>query len=165
MPPDFSGTWKLDHGASRFGFLPPPRLRIDTIVHQEPYIRIRTRQYDASGLTDADRNLTIGGQPIEVEIRGRSRRVRAFWLPGAERATLAARKSLAESVLVVETTSEVSGRSRTIEDRWTLDGAGWLRIERRWSQPGGAVRQFLVLRRHGEPSALSAPLEQTVEAR
>ncbi|MFM2124342.1 MAG: hypothetical protein RL328_793, partial [Acidobacteriota bacterium] len=47
-------------------------------------------------------------------------------------------------VLVVETRSEVSGKPRRIEDRWTLDEDGlWLTIERVQEQPGGAVRQRL----------------------
>ena len=80
-----------------------------------------------------DRNLTIGGEAVKVMILGRARWIRAYW---------------DEDVLVVVTSSEVSGTNRTIEDRWTLDvSAEWLLIERVHSLPGGAVRQQLRLQR------------------
>ena len=133
MRPNLTGVWKLVRGESDFGFLPPPRLRVDTIAHQDPLLRIRTRQKDANGDITLDRDLTIGGEPVNIEIRGRARQVRAFW---------------DEGVLVVETRSEVSGQARRIEDRWTLDAEGeWLTIERLHEQPGGPVHQRLRLRR------------------
>ena len=133
MRPDFTGVWKLIRGESEFGFLPPPRLRVDTITHAEPHILIRTRQKDANGVITLDRDLTIGGEFVEVMIRGRARQVRAFW---------------DDAELVVETASEVSGNSRRIEDRWSLDAsAEWVTIVRLHEQPGGAVRQRLRMRR------------------
>lgn len=134
--PDFTGAWKLIRGESEFGFLPPPRLRIDNITHNAGTgaLQIRTRQKDASGDVTVDRDLVIGGDAVAVAIRGRSRSVRAYWATGAE--------------LVIETASEVSGASRRIEDRWTLDPGGqWLTIHRLHELPGGPVRQRLRLRR------------------
>ncbi|MEO5923594.1 MAG: hypothetical protein ABIR70_07185 [Bryobacteraceae bacterium] len=133
MPSDLSGTWKLIRGESDFGFLPPPRLRVDMITHREPYLHMRTRQKDANGDIVLDRNVTIGGAAEQIVIRGRARLLRAFW---------------EEQTLVVETTSEVSGSARRIEDRWTVDADGaWLTIERAHDQPGGTVHQWLRLRR------------------
>ncbi|NDJ12149.1 MAG: hypothetical protein EBY17_13310 [Acidobacteriia bacterium] len=135
MKPDFTGVWKLIRGESEFGFLPPPRLRVDTISHLEPEFWVRTRQKDANGDLTVDRDLVLGGAPIEVTIRGRVRLVRAFW---------------DDSVLVVETVSEVSGKPRRLVDRRTLDADnGWMTIERLQEQPGGPVRQKLRLRRSG----------------
>lgn len=135
--PDFTGAWKLIRGESEFGFLPPPRLRIDTIVHDAGTgaLQIRTRQKDASGDVTVDRDVVIDGDPVAVAIRGRSRTVRAYWgSPAAE--------------LVIETASEVSGGTRRIEDRWTLDPDGqWITIHRLHELPGGPVRQRLRLRR------------------
>ena len=132
--PDFSGAWKLIRGESEFGFLPPPRLRIDTIAHNADALQIRTRQKDASGDVTVDRDLVIGGDPVAVLIRGRSRSVRAYWGTATE--------------LVIETASEVSGSARRIEDRWTLDPDGqWLTIHRLHELPGGPVRQRLRLGR------------------
>lgn len=133
MRGNFTGVWKLIRGESDFGFLAPPRSRVDTIAHEEPELRIRTRQKDANGDLALDRDLTIGGPVVEVVIHGRARRVRAYW---------------DEAALVVETVSEVSGSPRGIEDRWTLDAdAGWVTIDRVHEQPGGPVRQRLRMRR------------------
>lgn len=133
MRPDFTGAWKLIRGESDFGFLGAPEWRLDTITHEEPRLRIRTRQKDANGDTTIDRDLTAGGEPVTIMIRGRERQLIAFW---------------EDTVLVVETRSEVSGNARRIEDRRSLDvGGEWLTIERRHEQPGGAVRQRLRLRR------------------
>ena len=133
MRPNFTGNWKLIRGESDFGFLPPPRLRIDTIMHEDLLLRARTVQKDANGKVTVDRNLTIGGEALKVMILGRARWIRAYW---------------DEDVLVVVTSSEVSGTNRTIEDRWTLDAsAEWLLIERVHRLPGGTVRQQLRLQR------------------
>ena len=133
MPSNFTGIWTLIPSESDFGFLPPPSLRVDTISHEEPQLQIRTRQKDANGDITLDRNVVIGGDPATVLIRGRARQIRVFWQ---------------ESVLVVETKSEVGGNARCIEDRWTIDvETGWLTIERRFEQSGGAVHQRLHLRR------------------
>ncbi|MDP9055696.1 MAG: hypothetical protein M3N93_15550 [Acidobacteriota bacterium] len=96
MRPDFTGVWKLIRGKSDFGFLAPPEWRLDTIAHADPQLRIRTRQKDANGDTTVDRDLTIGGELVTIMIRGRERQIRAFW---------------ADSVLVVEARSEVSGNA------------------------------------------------------
>lgn len=131
--PDFTGVWKLIRGESEFGFLPSPQLRMDTIIHQEPVLRIRTRQKDANGDITLDRDFVIGGEPVEIAIRGRARTVRAFW---------------GEAALVITTLSEVSGYMRRIEDRWVIDGGGeWLTIRRLHELPGGPVRQLLRLQR------------------
>lgn len=133
MTPDYTGVWELVRGKSDFGFLPPPRLRIDTILHDDSRLRIRTRQKDANGDLTVDRKLTIGADPVIIQLLGRARRVRAFW---------------DALTLVMETSSDVSGNPRRIEDRWTLDPSGeYLTIVRRHLQPGGTVNQRLFLRR------------------
>lgn len=135
--PNLTGVWKLVRGEGEFAFLAPPRLRVDTIQHQEPRLHIRTRQKDANGDITVDRIVQVGGRPEEIAIHGRARTIRAFW---------------DGDVLVMETRAEVSGQTRRIEDRWTLDNSGaWLTIERRHEQPGGAVHQRLRLQR--EPTA------------
>jgi len=131
--PDLSGVWKLYRGECDFAFLPPPRLRVDTIRQDGERIIIQTRQKDANGTASVERALTIGGDAVEVVIHGRARQVRAFW---------------DADELVVETASEVSGHARRIEDRYRLDADGeWLTIQRVHEQPGGAVRQRLRLKR------------------
>lgn len=133
MRPDFTGTWKLIRGESDFSFLTPPEWRLDTITHEDPQVRIRTRQKDANGDITVDRDLTVGGEPVTIRVRDRERQIIAFW---------------EDAVLVVETRSEVSGNARRIEDRRSMDAGGeWLTIERLHEQPGGAVRQRLRLRR------------------
>ena len=72
MQPNFTGVWKLIRGECDFGFLPPPRLRVDTILHNDPQLRIRTRQKDANGDITIDRDLTIGGEAVTIQIRGRA---------------------------------------------------------------------------------------------
>jgi hypothetical protein len=127
MHPNFTGVWKLIHSEIDFSFLPPPEFRVDTIVHEDPRLHIRTHQIDANGDITVDRDFVIGGKAQTIVILGRTRIIRAFW---------------DDIVLVVETTSEVSGKPRRIEDRWTLDaGAEWLTIARLHEQPGGPVRQ------------------------
>jgi hypothetical protein len=133
MHPNFTGIWELVPRESDFSFLPPPDSRVDTVVHNEPQIRVRTHQVDANGEMSVDRDLLIGGESTTIVIFDRPRTVRAYW-DGAE--------------LVLETASQVSGKSRRIEDRWTLDPAqDWITIVRRHEQPGGPVRQRLRLRR------------------
>ena len=133
MKPNFTGVWKLIRGESDFGFLPPPHLRVDTITHADPELRIRTRQKDDNGDVTLDRDLILGDEAVKIVIRGRARVIRAFW---------------DEAVLVVETKSQVSGKQRRLEDRWLLDEDGeWLTIERLHEMPGGPVRQRLRLQR------------------
>ena len=129
MHPNFTGVWKLIPEKSEFAFLPPPRSRLDTIVHDDPQLHIHTRQIDANGDIALDRDLTIGGQTVTIAIRGRERQIRAFW---------------DGDVLVLETLSVVSGKVRRLEDRRSLDAAAeWLTVERLHKQPGGAVKQLL----------------------
>jgi len=136
MCPNFTGEWKLDRGASEFGFLSAPKLRIDRIVHDEPRLRIETRQKDTNGDITVVRDFMIGAEPVPVVIRGRIRLIRAFW----------------DAVgLVVETTSEVSGNPRRIRDRWTLPDEDRITIERLHEQPGGAVHQRLQMQRLPTP--------------
>jgi hypothetical protein len=108
-------------------------LRVDTIVHEDLRLQIATHQIDANGDLTVHRDLIVGGEAQTITILGRARKIRAYW---------------ADAVLVVETTSEVSGAPRRIEDRWTLDDAAdRLTIARLHEQPGGAVRQSFCLRR------------------
>ncbi len=112
MHPNFTGVWKLIRGESKFGFLPPPRQRIDMIEHEDLQLRVLTRQKDANGSLTVQRNLTIGAEAVKIMILDRPRWIRAFW---------------DEAALVVETKSEVSGAARRIKDRWTLDSdVEWL---------------------------------------
>jgi hypothetical protein len=131
MAANFTGIWKLIRGESEFGFLGAPASRQDAILHEGSRICIRTRQKDSNGDVTVERDLIIGGEPVTVQIYGRPREVRAFW---------------DEDTLVIETRSEVSGKPRRIEDRWTLDPDGqWITIDRVHEQPGGDVRQRLRL--------------------
>jgi hypothetical protein len=133
MRPNFTGIWELVHRESDFSFLPPPDSRVDTATHNEPQLNIRTHQIDANGEMFVDRSLFIGGKAATIHILNRPRIVRAYW---------------DEPVLVLEATSQVSGRPRRIEDRWTLDpDNNWITIVRLREQPGGLVRQRLRLRR------------------
>jgi hypothetical protein len=133
--PNFSGVWKLIRGECNFGFLPPPHLRVDTIAHTEPNLNIRTRQKDTNGDITIDRDLVIGDEPVKIKVHGKPRFVRAFW---------------DDHALVVETRSEVSGKERRLEDRWTLDeDLEWVTIARFLDMPGGPVRQTLRLQRRG----------------
>ncbi len=137
MHPNFTGVWKLIRSESDFGFLPPPHLRVDTISHEDPVLKMRTRQKDENGDVTLERDLTIGDEPVKIAVQGKTRRIRAFW---------------EDSVLVVETKSETSGKQWRIEDRWKLDEDGeWLTLERMHEQPGGgAVRQRLRMQKRIE---------------
>jgi hypothetical protein len=131
--PNFTGVWKLIRGECNFGFLPPPHLRVDTIAHEDNKLSIRTRQKDDNGDITVDRDLVIGEEPIKISIQGKPRKVRAFW---------------DELTLVVETKSEISGKERRLEDRWSMDeDTEWVTIDRFHDLPGGPVRQSLRLQR------------------
>ena len=131
--PNFTGVWKLIRGECNFGLLPPPHLRVDTISHEEPKLMIRTRQKDDNGDVTVDRDLVIGEEPVKIAIGGRSRKIRAFW---------------DDLTLVVETKSEVSGKERRLEDRWSMDeDSEWVTVDRMHEMPGGPVRQSLRLQR------------------
>ena len=129
---NFSGVWELIQGKSDFGYLPAPRLRIDTITHEASRFQVRTRQKDANGDLTIERDLVIGGPPAEITIKGRARQIHAAWRDGE---------------LVVVTSSEVSGSPRTIEDRWASVDEDSLTITRVHELPGGPVRQLLFMRR------------------
>jgi len=128
---DLSGVWELDAEESRFGFLPPPLLRRDTVEQSGSEIRIVSRQIDDNGDNTVERRMVIGGPSVEIEVLGRPRQLSARW-DGVE--------------LVVETRFHVSGKPRLIEDRWRLQPDGTVAISRRVEQTGGAVRQRLLLR-------------------
>ena len=131
--PDFTGTWRLSLRESRFGFLPPAKLRVDTITQSATEIRIVTRQVDTNGDHTVERLLPLDGTLVEILVLGRTRTVSAQW---------------DGDVLLVETRNEVSGRTRRIEDRWSLSGNRESITISRWhGSPGGAVRQVIVLRR------------------
>lgn len=133
MNPDFTGEWTLLKAESDFAFLGAPRERVDAIEHRDTRLRILTRQRDTNGEVAVVRDLAIGGEAVEVLIHGKPRKIHAYWDAAG---------------LVVETASEVSGHSRRILDRWTLDDdAERLVIERRHEQPGGSVTQRLVFNR------------------
>lgn len=133
MHRDFTGVWELVHRESDFSFLPPPDSRVDAVKHDEPQLSIRTLQIDANGETTVERDLVIGGEPKTISILNRPRIFRAYW---------------EKAELVVEAASQVSGNSRRIEDRWTLDTEpDRITIVRRHEQPGGSVRQRLRFRR------------------
>lgn len=123
----------MSKGGSKFGFLPPPRLRVDRIEQTPAEIRIRTQQKDANGANTVERRLPLDGSPVEVTVLGRVRSISARW---------------EGEVLVISTVSEVSGRPRLLEDRWSLsqDGSA-ITIQRRHGTPGGAVHQRLLLRK------------------
>jgi hypothetical protein len=138
--PNFSGIWKLNCGESEFGFLAPPRLRVDIIIHNEPQISICTRQIDSNGDLTVERKLSIGAEPVEIAILGSTRLVSARW---------------DSAWLLVETRSTVSGNERLLEDRWAIDAARTcITVARVHHLPGGAVRQML--RFQGKAASYSA---------
>ncbi len=129
--PDFTGSWRLSLRESRFGFLPPAKLRVDTITQSATGIRIVTRQIDTNGDHTVERVLPLDGTPVEVLVLGRTRTISAHW-DGDD--------------LLVETHNEVSGRLRRIEDRWSLSpDRESIKVSRWHGNPGGAVRQEIVL--------------------
>lgn len=131
--PDFSGRWRLDLAASRFGFLKPPRSREDRIEHCDPLWRMVTRQVDTNGDHTVERVLTLDGTEICIPVLATPRRYRAGWI--------------ADGVWI-ECRWEISGSERVLRELWRLaDSGDTVRIERRYEQTGGAVRQQLSLRR------------------
>lgn len=131
--PDFSGEWRLDLGASRFGFLKPPRSREDRIEHRDPLWRMVTRQVDTNGDHTVERSFTLDGTETCVEVLGRPRRYRAGWFADGIR---------------IECRWEIGGRERLLIEEWRLADFGRsVRIERRYQQTGRTVRQQLCLRR------------------
>ena len=130
---DFTGTWRLSLRESSFGFLPPAKLRVDSITQTEAQICIVTRQVDTNGDHTVERVLPLNGTPVEVLVLAKVRTISARW---------------DGDVLLIETHNEVSGRVRRIEDRWSLSADGEsITVSRSHDNPGGAVRQKIVLQR------------------
>lgn len=133
MTPDLAnsipGAWRLNHTASDFGFLPPPRLREDRITLDGDCLIIETHQIDSNGDNRVTRDLTLDGEPRTIDVLGRPREIRACW---------------SEGVLHVETRWEIGGNPRRLVETWRV-AAGRLRIERRHEANGGAIRQTLLL--------------------
>ena len=67
--PDFSGIWRLIQHESKFGYLVPPRFRVDTIEHRDSHIRILTQQIDSNGDVSVERRLTLCGDEIVMGTR------------------------------------------------------------------------------------------------
>jgi hypothetical protein len=114
--------------ASDFGFLKPPRRRQDIIEHDGGRIRFITRQADTNGDHTVTREFEPGGAAVRVWVIRQERWVRGWW---------------EEDVLVVETSWEVSGHARRLEDRWHREGDRLI-LERRHEMNGGPVRQRLI---------------------
>ena len=72
-PPNLSGTWKLNLTKSNFGQMPGPASQVDTIVDNEPSIKITTDQKGGMmGDMNISNSLTTDGKEITTKGMGDS---------------------------------------------------------------------------------------------
>ncbi len=131
--PDFSGTYKLNAELSDFANLKAPRMRVDSVVHDEPSLAVTTLQIDAGGANSTVRRCQTDDVPVSLEVAGKTRQLRARWEGQG---------------LVVETSWEHNGQQRLVQDTWHLSAnRKQLVIVRRQEAAQGTLVQRFVLER------------------
>lgn len=128
---DFSGEWELALEMSQFGFLKPPRRRVDRMTQTASSLMVETRQIDTRGDNTVTRVIPLDGREATADVLGRASRYRGTWHGAA---------------LIVEGEWEHAGQPRGSVETWSRDGER-LVIERVLRMPGGDVAQRLILRR------------------
>jgi hypothetical protein len=62
--PNYSGTWKLNVAKSEFGPIPGPDSRTDVIEHNDPALKVSTKQDGAQGKQEYTLNMTTDGKEM-----------------------------------------------------------------------------------------------------
>lgn len=75
--PNYSGVWKLNAAKSDFSVLPGPEMRVDTIEHTEPAVKISRKENGPEGAREYVLSMTNDGKeqvnplgPLEAKVSG-----------------------------------------------------------------------------------------------
>lgn len=128
--PNFSGTWKLNTSKSDFGQMPPPNSMTRTITHEDPKLKIATKQSTGQGDFEFEANYTTDGKECTNEIRGNPIKSVLKW---------------DGDTLVVTSKSKFNDNELTIDDKWTLDADGkTMTVHRHFASPMGEMETKLI---------------------
>ena len=129
--PNFSGTWKLNASKSDFGPAPAPTSMTRTISHEEPKLKVATKQSTDNGDFETEFNYTTDGKECSNEIRGNPIKSVLKW---------------DGDTLVINSKSKFNDNEMTIEDKWTLSPDGKsMTLVRHFASSMGEMDQKLVL--------------------
>jgi hypothetical protein len=107
--PNFSGKWKMNPSASKFGAMPPPTSMVRNITHADPKLEIRTVQAGEKGEVKTELKFTTDGKVCVNTLSG---------------SDVVSKLSWEGSVLVIDSKRTVQGTEVSIVDRYSLSGDG-----------------------------------------
>lgn len=129
--PNFSGTWKLNTSKSDFGQMPPPNSMTRTITHEEPKLKVATKQSTDNGDFESEFNYTTDGKECTNEMRGNPIKSVLKW---------------DGDTLVITSKSKFNDNEMTIEDKWTVSADGsTMTLLRHFSSSMGEMDTKLIL--------------------
>ena len=127
---DFSGTWKGNAGKSDFGPMPPPDSVTETIVHQDPSLKVNIAQTGGTGDMTYDMAYTTDGKECVNKVGDNEFKTTLKW-DGDD--------------LAAETKGSFDGNDFTAKDRWALsDGGKTMTVTRHISTSMGEFDMKLV---------------------
>jgi len=106
---DFTGTWKVNVAKSDFGPAPTPDSVVETIVHQEPTVKVKYVQVGGTGDVSSDMEYTTDGKESVNHLGDNEFKTKLRW-EGDD--------------LVGETQGSFDGNDFTAKDRWSLSADG-----------------------------------------
>lgn len=125
--PDFSGSWKLNLGASEFAGLPAPQSVTMTVEHRDAKISVRSNTVMSGKGYDSQYQYSTGGKPSVNQIAGAPVTSRVTWHG---------------NTLAVDAETERQGRPYRFHDEWALGAGGkTLVVIRRLESPNGTIEQ------------------------
>lgn len=129
--PNLSGTFKLNVSKSDFGQMPAPSSMTRTITHEEPKLKVATKQSSDMGDFESEANYTTDGKECTNEMRGNPIKSTVKW---------------EGDTLVVNSKASFNGNDVTITEKWSLSGDGKsLTILRHFATSQGEMDNKLVL--------------------
>lgn len=129
--PNLTGTWKMNAAKCDFGPMPAPDSLTRTITHDDPKLKLVTKQSGAQGEMEVVANYTTDGKESSNEMRGNVVKSLVKW---------------EGDTLVIESKGKFGDNDVTISEKWTLtDGGKTLNIQRHFTTSMGEVDTKLVL--------------------
>jgi hypothetical protein len=107
--PNFSGEWKLNISKSDFGPMPAPTSRVDTITHEDPKLKVATKQSSERGDFTSELNFTTDGKECVNDLRGNPMKSTLKW---------------DGDTLILEGKGKFGENEFTMQGKWTLSEDG-----------------------------------------
>lgn len=77
--PNFSGVWKLNTAKSDFGVMPAPDMRMDTIDHSDPTLKVSRKENGPEGAREYVLSMTTDGKETVNSLGGADAKITAAW--------------------------------------------------------------------------------------